>query len=339
MKSLLLLAATTVLISISSLASDKPDQQETIKTIQDAVSKTNIFALPSFQMKAKVQIETQGKRVDGTYQLLWNGPDQWKEEIRFPEYTETQVGGKGTVWIQRSTDFLPLRIYQLHAALGFGTGVARLGIEQDGSFVQPNLIDKDHIQKVSKRTEGGVKRICFEYENALKRSEEVCLDDTTNTLIRSSSYVDSNLQPVAGGKAYPRSLSFVQDGGTLAKIEISEISSPAEFPAGSFVPPAGSSSENGCMNPAPFRLVRKVSPEYPQRAKAQRVQGVVALDVRVGVDGVPKIGRMVNHSDPDLERASTEGVKQWRYEPATCNGKPVEVETVVQVSYTLSISR
>jgi len=92
-------------------SNDTSKQQEAIKKIEQAVAKTNIFELPSFQMKANVQIEAKGKLVDGSYQLLWNGPDQWREEIHFPGYTELQVGGKGTVWVQRSTDFYPLRIY------------------------------------------------------------------------------------------------------------------------------------------------------------------------------------------------------------------------------------
>jgi hypothetical protein len=28
-------------------------------------------------------------------------------------------------------------------------------------------------------------------------------------------------------------------------------------------------------------------------------------------------------------------IKEWRYEPAACNGKPVELETVIRVDYSL----
>src|SRR5580765_1974706 len=101
------------------LASDKPDQQEAINRMQQAVTKTNIFELPSFSMKAATQVEIQGKPVEGTYQLLWNGPDQWREEIAFPGYKEVQVGGKGAVWVQRNADFIPIPIFHLRQALDF----------------------------------------------------------------------------------------------------------------------------------------------------------------------------------------------------------------------------
>jgi hypothetical protein len=139
MKSWLILAATVALWS-EPLPDDAAKQQEGIKKIEQAVTHTNIFELPSFEMKASVQIATQGKLTDGTYQLLWNGPAQWREEIRFPGYTEVQVGGNGTVSIQRSTAFLPLRIYHLHAALGFGSGALGVGVppqlEMEKAFVR-----------------------------------------------------------------------------------------------------------------------------------------------------------------------------------------------------------
>jgi hypothetical protein len=63
--------------------------------INRAVNNMNIFALPTFSMAAKLQIETQGKLLDGDYELLWNGPNQWRETTTFPGYSEIRVGGKG----------------------------------------------------------------------------------------------------------------------------------------------------------------------------------------------------------------------------------------------------
>src|SRR5690349_3724092 len=104
----ILLAVVSVLISPLLNASDAQERQEAINRLEQAVSRTNIFALPSFQLTAIVRIENQGKPLDGTYRLFW----QWREEITFPGYTEVQVGGRGKVWIQRSTDFLPRAVYQ-----------------------------------------------------------------------------------------------------------------------------------------------------------------------------------------------------------------------------------
>jgi hypothetical protein len=160
----ILLAAVVALWLQPLLASDDTaKQQEAIKKLEQAVAKTNIFELPSFQMKANAHTETQGRRVDGTYQLLWNGPEQWRGEIHFPGHTEIQVGGKGTVWIQRSSGFLPLRIFDLHSALGFGSGAHGAG-GASGSLVQSDLTPKDKIKKVHQKKEHGEAQTCVEYE-------------------------------------------------------------------------------------------------------------------------------------------------------------------------------
>jgi len=335
MKSCLILAATVALWLPPLLASDDAaKQQVAIKRIEQAVTHTNIFELPSFEMKANVQIATQGKLTDGIYQLLWNGPAQWREEIRFPGFTEVQVGGNGTVSIQRSTAFLPLRIYHLHAALGFGSGA--LGAGASGSLVQSGLAPRDKVKKIRQRKEHGEPQTCVEYENEVKRSSDICVSESTNTLIRSAPYSEKDIQPAGIGKVYPRLLSFTEEGQTVARVNISDFTSPAQFPPNSFDPPAGVSPQAGCMNPTAPRLTKKIFPQYPDSARRDHIEGTVAVDARIGTDGVPRIGNVVGHSSADLERSSISALKEWRYEPAACNGKPVEVETILQVNYSLS---
>src|SRR6266436_3354840 len=120
MKSHFLLVISLVICSALGIASDS-QSQEGKDLIEKAAEKMNIFALPYFEMKGNVRIDNQGKPLEGTYLLLWNGPDQCREEINFPGYTEIQLGGKGIVFLKRNVDFMPLRINQLRTALGYGT--------------------------------------------------------------------------------------------------------------------------------------------------------------------------------------------------------------------------
>jgi hypothetical protein len=94
-KGAFLIAIISVCLHPSAFSSDAMKQQEGIKAVEDAVAHTNIFALSSFRFKANVQIEIQGKQTEGTYQLLWNGPEQWREDIHFPAYDEIKVAEEG----------------------------------------------------------------------------------------------------------------------------------------------------------------------------------------------------------------------------------------------------
>ena len=82
-------------------------------------------------------------------------------------------------------------------------------------------------------------------------------------------------------------------------------------------------------------LVRKVNPVYPPLARQARIQGVVILQAQISKEGnIENLQLISGH--PMLAPAAIEAVKQWKYKPYLLNGEPVEVETQVQVNFTLS---
>jgi len=82
-------------------------------------------------------------------------------------------------------------------------------------------------------------------------------------------------------------------------------------------------------------LVRKVNPTYPPLARQARIQGVVILQAQISKDGnIENLQLISGH--PMLAPAAIEAVKQWKYKPYLLNGEPVEVETQVQVNFTLA---
>lgn len=84
------------------------------------------------------------------------------------------------------------------------------------------------------------------------------------------------------------------------------------------------------------RLLNKVQPVYPAAAKASGVEGTVVLHAIIGMEGSPLSLRVVNTQvDPELARAAVEAVSKWRYSPTLLNGKPIEVDTTVNVNFKL----
>lgn len=82
-------------------------------------------------------------------------------------------------------------------------------------------------------------------------------------------------------------------------------------------------------------LVRKVNPNYPPLARQARIQGQVILQAEISKTGDIQNLRLIS-GHPMLAPAAIEAVKQWKYKPYLLNGEPVEVETTVQVNFTLS---
>jgi len=82
-------------------------------------------------------------------------------------------------------------------------------------------------------------------------------------------------------------------------------------------------------------LVRRVQPSYPPLARQARIQGTVILQAEISKDGSIQNLQLIS-GHPMLAPAAIEAVKQWKYRPYLLNGEPVEVETQIQVNFTLS---
>lgn len=82
-------------------------------------------------------------------------------------------------------------------------------------------------------------------------------------------------------------------------------------------------------------LIKRVNPKYPQKARQNYIQGTVVLTAKISKQGDITDLELVS-GDPLLAKAAIAAVKQWKYRPYLLQGKPVEVETRVQVNFTLS---
>jgi protein TonB len=76
------------------------------------------------------------------------------------------------------------------------------------------------------------------------------------------------------------------------------------------------------------------NPTYPAIAKAARIQGTVVLQATISKNGTIENLRVIG-GPPMLQSAATEAVRGWRYKPYLLNGEPVEVETQVNVVFSL----
>ncbi|HXY77549.1 MAG TPA: TonB family protein [Candidatus Acidoferrales bacterium] len=81
-------------------------------------------------------------------------------------------------------------------------------------------------------------------------------------------------------------------------------------------------------------LLRKVDPVYPQIAKTAHVSGTVVLHAIIAKDGTIQQLEYVS-GPPLLMRAAMDAVRDWRYKPTLLNGDAVEVDTTIQVVFTL----
>lgn len=76
-------------------------------------------------------------------------------------------------------------------------------------------------------------------------------------------------------------------------------------------------------------------PAYPEQAIANKESGTVLLRVLVGADGLPKQVEIERSVSALIDQSAVEAVKQWAFNPAQRQGKPVEGWVLVPITFSL----
>jgi protein TonB len=83
------------------------------------------------------------------------------------------------------------------------------------------------------------------------------------------------------------------------------------------------------------KLLNKVQPLYPPLARQTRISGTVRLHAIIAKNGsVEQLEVISGH--PLLVQAALDAVRQWKYQPTTLNGENVEVDTTIDVIFSLN---
>ena len=85
-------------------------------------------------------------------------------------------------------------------------------------------------------------------------------------------------------------------------------------------------------NVTPAKLLSMVAPIYPALAKSQHISGDVVIDALIDPNG--RVTAMKVISGPGLlHQAAKDALRQWKYQPATLDGKPVNMHLNVKLQF------
>jgi periplasmic protein TonB len=114
-------------------------------------------------------------------------------------------------------------------------------------------------------------------------------------------------------------------------IDVGQITAEALPPV--VAPPTGPVRTGGNIKP-PTRI-KYVTPEYPEMAKAVKVQGVVIIEAIIGPDGKVENAKVLR-GQPLLDGAALDAVRSWEYTPTLLNGAPTSIIMTVTVQFHLN---
>jgi protein TonB len=85
----------------------------------------------------------------------------------------------------------------------------------------------------------------------------------------------------------------------------------------------------------PPQLIGRVEPSYPELERKLRREGIVILEAIITTDGTVDEIRILKSADVGLDEAARLAVMQWRYRPATLNGRAMRVYLTVTITFRL----
>jgi TonB family protein len=83
------------------------------------------------------------------------------------------------------------------------------------------------------------------------------------------------------------------------------------------------------------KVIEKVNPTYPEEARKQGIQGVVVCESIIDVNGDVVDVKVVETPHEVFIQPTVDAVRQWKFEPATKDGEPVDVIYTLTVKYAL----
>jgi protein TonB len=129
-------------------------------------------------------------------------------------------------------------------------------------------------------------------------------------------------------------------------IDMSQISNDGVPGAANPVPDVFHTTRPVLVKPAPAHaitiskgvsegmILSKANPTYPIIARSAGISGTVVLAATISTTG--RIENLQVLSGPlMLRQAAIDAVKTWRYRPYLLNNQPVEVETTINIAFTL----
>jgi TonB family protein len=87
---------------------------------------------------------------------------------------------------------------------------------------------------------------------------------------------------------------------------------------------------NGVLPP---QIIYAPDPKFTDEAAAARYSGVAGVSLIVDAQGNPQNVHMMNHLKMGLDEQALAAVKQYKFKPATFEGKPVPVEVNIAVKF------
>jgi TonB family protein len=321
----------TLALFVSTAIADDTNAQAT-SLIQRAKQLSDIRAegSPAYRLKLNIKVfRDDGSVMEGGYTEVWVSNKQWRRETVLGDFRRTEVAVGKKRWLLDSTDAAPERVGEISAIYAMD----RLELE---SWKPEKVKDTEiKVGGLSLRCLiaehgplGGKSALCFDKSNGALALQISPFHTATRIADKTCSW--TNYEKF-GDRLFARSYACDEDRHRRMEAKVVELVADPAPDAALFAPLAAARELFNC--PSMVRAPRPVRQPEPVSPATSRGRSQVVMQLVVGSDGKPADVHVMSAPNPDFDHAAVKAVRQWTFEPATCDGQPVETEITVEMNF------
>jgi hypothetical protein len=287
-----------------------------------------------FHLKAKVVEATnpENDNYNAEIEEYWAAPDKWRRTIKTSDFSQTIVMSGEKISEKLEGDYYPHWLRTMVNAI-FELGAPLQGLDMSNSSDNPRIGGTKVCRRFASRT--GIPPIgnnvfstyCF--EGGLLKS--------VGTPGYEAEY--QGFKNFAGKQVARKIREFIEPGTELEATiyELSEVGSPGESLFA--IQESGSRLQTIIVPEQTMLGLSLVTPpiQWPL-IQGGKPKGVLSIYVCVDRNGQVREIFGLNSDHPIMTDAAREQVLKWRFKPASSDGVPVQVETVLTFAYETTIA-
>lgn len=292
--------------------------------IDRAVQLSNIrdSKASAFRLKAALAFYEETGTVEGTYTESWVSGSQWRRETIAGAIHRVEVASGSKQWLLE--DAKDSSIHANQPGLKLSMWEMDLDPWKNGQLEKKSW----HDQKLSCVVTGAKSALCFDTATGLLAITVVPLARGQQTEDETCEYGDYQR---FGEKLFPRSVRCFDNRKRKLEMRVLELEAVNNFSPDLFSPLDGAKESFNC--PGILKQPKPIFYPDPPLPKPENPDHPVVLQVIVGKNGKPRDVNIVRSIDKDFDRAAVNTVRGWKFEPAKCDGEPIDREMMVEIKF------
>jgi hypothetical protein len=261
----------------------------------------------------------------GTFTKIWLSKDLWRSDIKTSDYAETEWMTAKRLHRLSTTRYRPSALKSM-ALLLMPPLIAP--DPPEWKKITRSRIDGRTVDCLEGKREGLRVKLCVEVD-----SGHIVLKQESSPGYKEISRFEGALS--LSSKYLPRKAMLETEGLRIA-LEVKRFEPAEAVPPDVLEPDPRAVSVPACFGKLlPPKVVHKPEPAYSPQARSLHLEGATLLVGIVGIDGRfhdIEIDIPLQH----LDVQAVEAVKEWRFDPATCDGVPFPLETHIETWFKLN---